>query len=96
MSFDWVRSYSHLVLLAVDLGARRRGVGRNLVRWLERVARRGGILRIGLEVRASSAGARGFYQSLGYTETGRLRGYYQGREDALKMVSSPRTSAPTS
>ena len=95
MSFDWKRSRSHLVLLAVKPVVRRRGVGRALVRWLEVVARRGGIRRIGLEVRASSRGAQRFYRGLGYYETGRIRGYYQGREDAMTMASTLRASAST-
>jgi ribosomal-protein-alanine N-acetyltransferase len=91
MSFDWKRARSHLVLLAVRPCAQRRGMGRELVRWVELVARRGGITWIGLEVRASSTAAHRFYRSLGYHETGRIRGYYQGREDALTMASSLRT-----
>lgn len=91
MSFDWKRAQAHLVLLAVEPAARLHGVGRALVRWLEVVARRGGVPQVGLEVRTSSEGARSFYQRLGYTETGRVAGYYQGREDAVKMLSNLRT-----
>lgn len=87
MSFDWGRSRAHLVLLAVEPPLRRRGLGRELVRWLEVVARRGGIARVGLEVRASSGAAQHFYKTLGYRESGRIAGYYQGREDAVQMVS---------
>jgi len=87
MSFDWNRGTSHLILLAVAPALQRKGLGRALVRWLEVVARRGGIRRVELEVRATSHAALGFYRSLGYAEAGRISGYYQGREDAVKMVS---------
>lgn len=87
MSFRWERATSHLILLAVKPTQRRLGFGRELVRWLEVIARRGGITRVELEVRARSDAAQRFYESLGYTEIGRIKGYYQGREDALRMAS---------
>ncbi len=87
MGFDWERARSRLVLLAVDPARRRQGIGAELVRWLEVVARRGGVASVVLEVRAGSHAARHFYRSLGYRETGRVAGYYQGREDAVKMIA---------
>ncbi len=96
MSFDWRCARAHLVLLAVDPAVRRRGVAGSLVSWLEVVARRGGIARVSLEVRAGSAGARAFYRRMGYREAGRVAGYYQGREDAVRMWSGlrPRSAEP--
>lgn len=93
MGFDWKRSKSHLILLAVEEARQRQGVGRALVRWLEVVARRGGLDRVELEVRAESHAAQRFYRSLGYREAGRIAGYYQGREDAVKMMSPLRAPA---
>ena len=91
---DWD---AHLLLLAVDPRSRRSGVGRRLVGWLERSAVTAGILRVHLEVRAVNRGARAFYGALGYVETGRLRGYYRGREDAVRMLRDLRVrSAPGS
>ena len=87
MSFRWERAKSHLILLAVKPTQRRLGFGRELVRWLEVIARRGGITHVELEVRARSHAAQRFYQALGYSETCRITGYYQGREDAVRMVS---------
>ncbi len=86
MQFLFSRNEAHLVLFAVDPAQRRRGVGRALVGWLEKIARAGGIVTIGLEVRADNREAREFYRSLGYAETARLPGYYQKREDAVRMV----------
>ncbi len=93
MSFDWGRARAHLVLLAVAPARRRQGLGAALVRWLEEVARPGGIANVALEVRAGSRDARRFYRSLGYRETGRVAGYYQGREDAVRMTASLRPGA---
>lgn len=83
---------AHLNLLAVDGCARRRGIGRQLVGWLEETALTAGTFLIGLELRAGNAEALGFYRSLGYRETGRVPGYYQGIEDAIRMRRDLRIS----
>ncbi len=76
---------AHLLLLAVLPRYRSQGLGRRLVDWLERAARVAGITRIHLEVRASSTGARAFYQALGYREIRLIPNYYYGREAAVEM-----------
>lgn len=38
-----------------------------------------------LEARADNLSALAFYQRLGYGQTGRVRGYYEGRVDAVKL-----------
>jgi ribosomal protein S18 acetylase RimI-like enzyme len=76
---------AHLNLLAVDPALRRRGIGRRLVTWLEETALTAGTFDIGLELRAENEIARAFYRSLGYSETGRVPGYYQGVEAAIRM-----------
>ena len=78
-------AHAHLHLLAVSPAYRGKGVGRELVAWLEACARTAGIFRINLELRASNDGARAFYATLGYSECGISPGYYAGREDALRM-----------
>ncbi len=90
LGFRFLRSEAHMLLLAVDPAARRSGVGRALWRWLETIARRGGIGRVELEVRAENSGGRAFYHALGFREVARLRDYYQSREDALRMVADLR------
>src|SRR5581483_4201488 len=45
---------AHLNLLAVDPVHRRRGVARQLIRWLEETAETAGTFIIGLELRASN------------------------------------------
>lgn len=76
---------AHLNLLAVEPRFRRAGIGRRLVRWLEESAIVAGTFTIGLEMRATNAIAERFYLALGYREVGRVRGYYQRVEDAIRM-----------
>ena len=76
---------AHLDLLGVDPRDRGRGLGRRLVEWLEKPALVAGITSVLLEVRESNRGARAFYERLGYRTIGRLAGYYQGSESALRL-----------
>jgi ribosomal protein S18 acetylase RimI-like enzyme len=76
---------AHLNLLAVEATMRRLGVGRRLVRWLEESAVVAGTFTISLELRADNGVAERFYDALGYREVGRIRGYYQRVEDAIRM-----------
>jgi ribosomal-protein-alanine N-acetyltransferase len=78
--------HAHLNLLAVHLGYRRLGIGRQLLDWLEASARTAGIFTVNLELRAGNDGARTFYEKLGYRVVGRKAAYYDGREDALRMT----------
>ena len=77
---------AHQLLLAVQPGAQRRGVGTALARWVEASALAAGIGQVYLEVRATNAGARTFYARLGYVVVQSLPGYYQGREAAVRMA----------
>ncbi len=90
MGFRFLRGEAHMLLLAVDPAERRSGVGLALWRWLETIARRGRIARVDLEVRAKNSGGLAFYHALGFREVARLRGYYESREDALRMVADLR------
>ncbi len=76
---------AHLDLLGVRPDCRRHGLGRALVAWVEKPAVVAGITAVFLEVRESQHGACAFYERLGYRTLGRLAGYYQGREAALRM-----------
>lgn len=77
---------AHLDLLAVAPGCRRRGIGRCLIEWLEASCRIAGCFTIYLKVRATSQGARDFYQRLGYREIACVPGYYRGVEAAIRMA----------
>ncbi len=77
---------AHLLLLAVHAAASRRGVGSALLGWLERAALVAGVGQVYLEARLTNRAARLFYGRLGYREIQRLPGYYQGREDCVRLA----------
>ena len=83
---------AHLNLLAVDTAHRRQGLGRQLITWLEETAATAGTFIVGLELRATNESGLAFYTSLGYRELGRVEGYYQGVETAIRMARDVRTS----
>lgn len=85
---------AHLALLAVTPALRRRGFGRRILGWLEMPARVAGISELRLEVRTDNPEAIGFYQRLGFAAEFTVRGYYQGRIDALRMVKNLAAAAP--
>lgn len=91
MRFD--EDHAHLFLLVIRPDYRRQGIGRSLLAWLERSARTAGVESIHLEVRAQNAAARTFYRALGYREVALIRGYYQGKEDAVHMHTVLRVKA---
>jgi [ribosomal protein S18]-alanine N-acetyltransferase len=70
--------------LAVDPDARGQGVGSALLDAALEEARRQSASRVFLEVRSSNLRARQLYESRGFTEVGRRRGYYRRPvEDAV-------------
>ena len=77
---------ARLNLLAVKPDYQRRGLGQELVAWLEESALTAGISVIYLEVRATNQAALAFYQKLDYREVSVMPGYYGGRESALQMA----------
>lgn len=83
----------HVVTIDVSSRNRRRGVGGDLLRELVRRLEEAGATRVRLEVDLRNTGAIRFYESLGFRETRRLRGYYGARLDGLEMVRE--SPAPT-
>jgi ribosomal-protein-alanine N-acetyltransferase len=77
---------AHLLLLAVQPRARRKGIGAALLRWLEQAAMTAGVGQVWLEARVGNAAARAFYRRLGYREIQVLPGYYQGREACVRIA----------
>jgi [ribosomal protein S18]-alanine N-acetyltransferase len=72
--------------IAVASRERRRGVGSALCTAVLEWCRGHGARWMQLEVRAGGAGAIALYEGLGFTVTGRRRGYYrEPAEDALLM-----------
>ncbi|MCK9298661.1 ribosomal protein S18-alanine N-acetyltransferase [Methanoculleus sp. YWC-01] len=78
--------YGHIMNLAVAPGYRRRGIGRNLIRRLEREYAILGASAVQLEVRVTNTGAQEFYHRLGYREVFQVTAYYANEEDALVMM----------
>jgi len=75
---------AHLLLFAVRPEYRLRGIGSQLLAWLESTATTAGIELIFLEARASNRAARAFYGARGYRELAKLPRYY-GTEDAVRI-----------
>jgi ribosomal-protein-alanine N-acetyltransferase len=79
---------AHLLLLAVQPKARRSGIGKAMLNWLEKSCRTAGIRHIRLEVRVTNRPARRFYERQGYRLVSQVAGYYEKREAAAVMVKS--------
>lgn len=77
---------AHLHLLAVEPRQRRTGIGRAMMRWLERSCRTAGMQHIRLEVRASNQAGCEFYEALGFAEIGIISNYYD-REEAARVYA---------
>jgi ribosomal-protein-alanine N-acetyltransferase len=79
---------AHLLNLSVAGPWQRRGIGREVLGFVLRLARELGAHRILLEVRPSNEAARALYAAAGFTEIATRRGYYPagaGREDAIVL-----------
>ena len=77
---------AHLLNICVAPEWQGRGVGRRLLRRMLRIAGECEADTMFLEVRASNGCARALYESEGFGEIGRRRGYYptlHAREDAI-------------
>ena len=77
---------ARLNLFAVLPSYRRKGIGTQMINWLEEVALANGNGVVYLETRLSNKGAREFYQKLGYKVVQRIPGYYKGQETAIAMA----------
>ncbi|VWX57868.1 Ribosomal-protein-alanine N-acetyltransferase [Burkholderiales bacterium 8X] len=86
---------AHIALFAVSIGLRRSGLGSALLAWLEETAGCCGIRAIRLEARIGNAAARAFYARHGFIEEGRRDGYYEGAEDAVRLVKKLGRLAPS-
>lgn len=79
---------AHLLNLSVAAPWQRRGIGRELLGFVLRLARDYGAAKILLEVRPSNSAALSLYASAGFAEIALRRGYYpagEGREDAIVL-----------
>jgi len=77
---------ANLLSMAVVPEARRRGLGQQLMEFLEDRLAALTCYEVQLEVRVGNAAARTLYESCGYLEVGLRRGYYRDTgEDAVLM-----------
>jgi ribosomal-protein-alanine N-acetyltransferase len=77
---------AEILTVGVVPGARRRGIGTQLVNALVERARGQGARELFLEVRVDNDAAQQLYQREGFAALGRRRGYYDhGRVDAVVM-----------
>jgi ribosomal-protein-alanine N-acetyltransferase len=90
LSCAWiVADEAHLLRIATLARARRRGVGRMLLRAVLDEACAAGCLHVLLEVAACNAPAVGLYQAFGFRPIGRRKGYYaHPPDDAMVMHRS--------
>lgn len=79
------KRFGHIVTIDVVPARRKQGVGRKLMNALIDACRAEGALSMRLEVAVDNDGALEFYRLLGFTERGRIRGFYMGKLDALRM-----------
>ncbi len=78
-----------LANIAVTPGRRGQGLGARLLGHVMDVARRRGVEKLFLEVRASNAPALAMYAGFGFEQVGRRRAYYDHpKEDALVLVAA--------
>ena len=84
-----VANESELLLLAVKRGGRRQGIGKLLLERFVQVATSRGADRLHLEVREGNQAIK-LYSKAGFTEVGRRRNYYTGKDgqiyDALTLA----------
>ena len=80
----------HLLVIAVAPDFRGRGLARQLLAQVDRLASNLGLTRVLLEVRPSNERALSFYRREGFVQIGQRKGYYPAgrgaREDALVMA----------
>ncbi|MFL6591792.1 MAG: GNAT family N-acetyltransferase [Luteimonas sp.] len=85
---DYGDNTAHLVLLGVQRTHRRRGLGRQVLTWLQACAITAGLESVRVEVREDNPNALAFYQTHGYRVRDRVTGYYGGVLDAVRLAKS--------
>lgn len=76
-----------LLLIAVHPNYRRRGYGADFIGFLTEQLRDQGVVEFCLEVRETNVSAIGLYKRVGFTESGRRKGYYVSEgEDAVTFM----------
>ena len=76
---------AHLALFAIRPSHRNRGLGSQLVSWLEKPALIAGVQHVRVEARADNQKALSFYRRLGFKPVKTVAGYYSGVVDAVQL-----------
>jgi ribosomal-protein-alanine N-acetyltransferase len=76
---------AEILTLAVRPAARRKGLGRALVRAAAQAAAKDGAQSLFLEVATTNRAACALYQKQGFAPAGRRKAYYPGGQDALVL-----------
>ncbi len=85
-SFYHVADEMEILNIGVETGLRKQGLARRLLGFVLQLARKMGIGRVLLEVRAGNIAARTLYAGFGFAQVGLRKGYYPDNgEDALVM-----------
>ncbi|MGB7000552.1 MAG: ribosomal protein S18-alanine N-acetyltransferase [Halobacteriota archaeon] len=77
------RGHGHISGLAVDKEYRMKGIGKRLLKIVDREFHASGFDKVTLEVRKSNWGAIRFYKKQGYKRAYFIKGYYADGEDAI-------------
>jgi ribosomal-protein-alanine N-acetyltransferase len=83
-----------ILTLAVAPAARRQGIARALIADLFERGRRAGARSISLEVAADNPAARQLYESCGFRQSGRRRGYYRRGGESIDALLFRRVLPP--
>ncbi|MGA2655507.1 MAG: ribosomal protein S18-alanine N-acetyltransferase [Gammaproteobacteria bacterium] len=90
--FSAVKDEAHILNLVIKPSLQHHGYGRLLLRFILEAMLQNQVKSISLEVARNNVAALHLYQSLGFSQQGLRKEYYQtpnGREDALILVYKP-------
>ena len=82
---EHARRIGHIITIDVAPSERRKGLGSRLMSAMLDRLTSAGTASLRLEVAVDNIDAQVFYRRLGFSQTGRIRGFYLGRLDALVM-----------
>lgn len=79
---------AHITTIGVAPEHRRRGIGRKLIKEVDRMLIKKGVSTVVLEVRVSNTEAQELYSQAGYSIVKRMQRYYHNGEDGFLMMKS--------
>lgn len=79
---------AHLTTIGIAPEHRRRGLGQQLVKHIEKTMSAKGVSTIVLEVRVSNTAAQCLYRGIGFSSVQRVSKYYSDGEDGYLMMKS--------